>query len=182
MKRGSFVVSSWFTHPSVPSRRGRGGKGAKRESIIAETVPCSGRLATVPVSIGLPPSHVPVVLPSWLTCSCKATGYPAHGCKPGREPPHDRSARRCSAGRPPGLPGRSREHVFHPQEQGRPEIEADPGIVADDRHDAAFAVQIPGGGIGVIALGGDPFIPVMIGIGGILDLDGFQPGIFAGGW
>lgn len=69
---------------------------------------------------------------------------------------------------------------FHPQEQRRPEIEADPGIVADDPLDAAFAVQVPCGCVWGIALGGDPFIPVMIGIGRILDFNGFQPGVFAG--
>jgi hypothetical protein len=69
---------------------------------------------------------------------------------------------------------------FHPGEEGWAKIEADTGIVADDPHDAAITVQIPCGCIGGITLGSDPFIPVMIGIGRILDLYGLKPGVFAG--
>ena len=35
------------------------------------------------------------------------------------------------------------------------------------------------GGVGRVAFGGDALVPIVIGIGGILQFDGFQPGIFA---
>ena len=36
------------------------------------------------------------------------------------------------------------------------------------------------GAVGGVTLGGDALVPVVIGGGGVLDLDGFEPGIFAG--
>src|SRR5919109_1522985 len=67
--------------------------------------------------------------------------------------------------------------VFQPGEQRRANVEADPGIVVDDLGYAALAVQDPGGGVGRIAFGSDPLVPVVIGIGRILKLDRLQPGI-----
>ena len=36
-----------------------------------------------------------------------------------------------------------------------------------------------GGAVGGVALGGDALVPVVIGGGGVLDFDGFEPGILA---
>src|SRR5262249_54056683 len=71
--------------------------------------------------------------------------------------------------------------VFKPGEQRRANVEADPGIVVDDLDDAALAVQDPGGGVGRVAFGGDPLVPVVIRIGRILQLDRLQPGILPRG-
>jgi len=38
-----------------------------------------------------------------------------------------------------------------------------------------------GGAVGGVALGGDALVPVVVGGGGVLDLDGFEPGVFARG-
>ena len=54
---------------------------------------------------------------------------------------------------------------LHPGEEGRAEIETDLGVVIDDIDDPALAVQDARSGIGGVALGIDPFVPVMIGIG-----------------
>src|SRR2546430_2331535 len=71
--------------------------------------------------------------------------------------------------------------MFKPGEQRRANVEADPGIVVDDLDDAALAVQDPGGGVGRVAFGGDPLVPVVIGRGRILQLDRLQPGILPRG-
>ena len=68
---------------------------------------------------------------------------------------------------------------FEPREQGRPEVEADPRIVVHDANDLVLAVDDARGPVGRIAFGGDPFIPIVVGRGRILGLDGFKPGIFS---
>ncbi len=67
---------------------------------------------------------------------------------------------------------------LEPDEQGRAEIEADFGVVVDDLLDVPFAVENARGGIGGVALGGDALVPVVVRVGGILEFDGFEPGIF----
>ena len=64
--------------------------------------------------------------------------------------------------------------------EGRSKIEADSGVVTDYFRNAAVTVQISGRCVGCITLGGDPFIPVMIGKSRVLYLNGLQPGVFAG--
>jgi hypothetical protein len=67
---------------------------------------------------------------------------------------------------------------FHPGEERRAKIEAYLSIVAHDVHDASLVVEDPRGGIRGIAFGGHPLVPIVIGVGGVLDLERFQPGIF----
>jgi hypothetical protein len=69
---------------------------------------------------------------------------------------------------------------LHPGEEGRAEVETDLGVVIDDIDDPALAVQDARSGVGGVALGVYPFVPVMIGIGRILHFHFFQPGIFPG--
>ena len=70
--------------------------------------------------------------------------------------------------------------VVQPAEQGGAEVEAHAGVVVDDADDLVFDVDDAGGAVGGVALGGDAVVPVVVGGGGVLDLDGFEPGVFAG--
>jgi hypothetical protein len=72
---------------------------------------------------------------------------------------------------------RLRLPVLEPGEQRRPEIEADARVVVDDAGDAPLAVEHPRGRVGRVGLRGDALVPVMVRIGGVLQLDGFQPRI-----
>ena len=58
-----------------------------------------------------------------------------------------------------------------------PKLKLDLGVVAHDVHEAPLAVQDARGGVGGVALGGDPLVPVVVGVSGILDFHRFQPGI-----
>ena len=42
-----------------------------------------------------------------------------------------------------------------------------------------LVVDDAGGAVGGVALGGDALVPVVVGRGGVLQLDGFEPGVFA---
>ena len=66
---------------------------------------------------------------------------------------------------------------LQPRQEGGAEIEADPGVIVDHPGNAPVSVQDPGGAVGSVALLGDSFIPIMERVGGILELDGLQPGI-----
>jgi hypothetical protein len=68
---------------------------------------------------------------------------------------------------------------FKPGEEGGTEVEADAGVVVDDADDLLALVEHAAGAVGGVALGGDALVPVMEGSGGVLGLDGFEPGIFA---
>ena len=70
---------------------------------------------------------------------------------------------------------------MQPAEQGGAEVEAHAGVVVDDADDDVFEVDDAGGAVGGVALGGDAVVPVVVGGGGVLDFDGFEPGVFAGG-
>ncbi len=70
--------------------------------------------------------------------------------------------------------------LFHPGEERWAEIKAHAGVITHDAADIAFAVKDTRSGIGQVALGGDPFIPVVVRVSRVLLLDVFQPGIFAG--
>ena len=70
--------------------------------------------------------------------------------------------------------------VVQPGEQGGAEVEAHPGVVVEDADDLVFDVLDARGAVGGVALGGDAVVPVVVGRGGVLDLDGFEPWIFAG--
>ena len=69
--------------------------------------------------------------------------------------------------------------VFEPAEQGGPEVEAHARVVVDDADDLMLVVDDAGGAVGGITLGGDALVPVMVGRGGFLKLDGFKPGVLA---
>ena len=71
--------------------------------------------------------------------------------------------------------------VLEPTEEGGAEVVAHPGIVVHDADDFVFLIGDAGGPVGGVALGGDAVVPVVIGGGGVLDFDGFEPGVFAGG-
>ena len=67
-----------------------------------------------------------------------------------------------------------------PGQQRWAEIEADLGVVVDDIDDIPVAVQDARAGIGAVAFGGDALVPVMVGVGRILDLDLLEPGVLPG--
>lgn len=68
----------------------------------------------------------------------------------------------------------------HPRQQRRAVVETDALVVADDVGDAALAIQDARKTVGLVALGADAFIPIVIGEGAVLDFDGAKPRIFAG--
>ena len=70
--------------------------------------------------------------------------------------------------------------LFYPGKQRRTEVEADAGVVVDDLGDAPLPVEDAGGAVGHVTLVGDALVPIVVRRGGILQLDGFQPGILAG--
>src|ERR1700687_4269715 len=72
-----------------------------------------------------------------------------------------------------------RRLVLYPRKQRRTEIEADLRVVVYELHDPLFAIQNSGQSVRRIALGGDSFVPVMIWIRGILQLDGFERGVLS---
>src|ERR1700693_5940477 len=71
-----------------------------------------------------------------------------------------------------------RRAVLHPRKQGRAAVETDAGVVVDDLCDPARLVEDPRGAVRQITLGGNALVPVVVGRGGILELDRFQPGVF----
>ena len=77
-----------------------------------------------------------------------------------------------------GAVGR-RVAVLQPAQQGRPEVEADPLVVADATGDASAVVEDRRGRVGRVALGRDPLVPVVVRVGRFLPLDLPRPGIVA---
>ncbi len=69
---------------------------------------------------------------------------------------------------------------MEPAEQGGAEVEAHPRVVVHDADDLVFFVGDARGAVGGVTLGGDAVVPVVVGGGGVLDFDGFEPGVFAG--
>ena len=61
--------------------------------------------------------------------------------------------------------------------QRRAEIEADPGVVVDESTILPASSSIARRAVGRVALRADALVPVVVGSGGILDLDRFKPGI-----
>jgi hypothetical protein len=70
---------------------------------------------------------------------------------------------------------------LQPGEEGRAEIEAHAVVVVDDAADAPLAIENAGGGVRLVAFGGDALVPVVEGVSGILQLHILQPGVLAGG-
>ena len=71
--------------------------------------------------------------------------------------------------------------VLEPFEERGPEVVADASVVVSDLADPALFVKDARAGVGAVALGGDALVPVVVGMSGILELDGFEPGVLAGG-
>ena len=69
--------------------------------------------------------------------------------------------------------------VLQPAQKGGAEVEAHPRIVIEDADDLILLVGDARGAVGGVALRGDALVPVMVGRGGVLDFDGFEPRIFA---
>ena len=69
--------------------------------------------------------------------------------------------------------------VGEPLQQGGAEVEAHARVVVHDANDFVLAVGDARGAVGRVALGGDALVPVVLGRGGVLHLDGFEPGILA---
>ena len=66
-----------------------------------------------------------------------------------------------------------------PGEQRGPDVERDALEVVHDVDDAVGRVDPAGGGVRRVALGGDARVPVVVGRGRVLDLDGLEPGVLA---
>ena len=66
-----------------------------------------------------------------------------------------------------------------PAEQRGAEVEAHARVVVHDADDLVLLVGDARGAVGGVALGGDALVPVVIGRGGVLDLDGLEPGVLA---
>jgi hypothetical protein len=69
--------------------------------------------------------------------------------------------------------------VLEPRQQGRPDVEAHPLVVIDDRDDLVVVVDDAGRGVGPVALGGDPVVPVAVRVRGRLGLHRLQPRVLA---
>src|SRR6266850_1629462 len=67
---------------------------------------------------------------------------------------------------------------LHPGKQRGTEVKADFFVVVQDANNPAFVVQDAGGGVGSITFRRNALVPVVIGVGGVLEFDRFQPGIF----
>src|SRR5512139_889651 len=70
---------------------------------------------------------------------------------------------------------------LQPGEERWPEVEADPGVAIDDALDQPLLVEDPRGGVGSVALDGDPLVPVMIRTSPVLLLYDLQPGVLSRG-
>ena len=75
----------------------------------------------------------------------------------------------------------ARGFVVQPAKEGGSEVIAHPGVVVHDADDLVFFVGDARRSVGCVALGCDAVVPVVVGGGGVLDLDGFEPGVFARG-
>jgi hypothetical protein len=69
---------------------------------------------------------------------------------------------------------------FHPAEKGGTKIETDPGVIVDEVNHPLFRIKDARSGIACVTFCIDPFIPIVVGIGRILEFHAFQPGIFPG--
>jgi hypothetical protein len=67
----------------------------------------------------------------------------------------------------------------HPAHQGRPEVEADARIIVDDLGDAFVGGEDARGGVRRVAFRRDALVPVVVRVSRILQLDLFEPGVFA---
>jgi hypothetical protein len=73
-----------------------------------------------------------------------------------------------------------RRLLTEPGQQRGPEIKAHPGVVVDEPDDLALVVYQARPGVRGITLASDTLVPVVVRGGGVLDLDGLEPGVLAG--
>ncbi len=73
-----------------------------------------------------------------------------------------------------------RRFLLQPGQQCRPEIEADLRVVVGHLDNPAPLIQDAGFGVRGITLRGDPFVPVVVRIRRVLELDGLKPRVLAG--
>src|SRR4051812_35631780 len=72
-----------------------------------------------------------------------------------------------------------RRLLARPGQQSRTEVEADTAVIVDYPGDTGLIIQNARRSIRSVALGRDSLVPVVIRIGGILQLDCFEPGILS---
>jgi hypothetical protein len=72
-----------------------------------------------------------------------------------------------------------RKFQLQPTDEGRTEIETEGGVIVDEVQNLSFTIDDSGIGIWPITFEGNPFIPVVEGIGTLLGLNHFKPGIFS---
>jgi hypothetical protein len=70
---------------------------------------------------------------------------------------------------------------FDPGQKRGTKIEIDLRVVVDDIHNPSIRIEDTRGGVGGIAFCSDSFIPIMVGIGGILELHRLKPGVLPRG-
>src|SRR5262249_49874752 len=73
-----------------------------------------------------------------------------------------------------------RRGLLEPRHQRGPNVEGAGREGVDDGDDPALAVDAPRGGVRRVTLRRDALVPVVVGRGGVLDLDAPQPGILPG--
>ena len=73
-----------------------------------------------------------------------------------------------------------RRAPLHPAQQRRSKVVADRVVVIGDAADAVLGIHDARGGVGGVAFRVYALVPVVIRISGILQLNGFQPWVFAG--
>src|SRR4030043_512047 len=70
--------------------------------------------------------------------------------------------------------------ILHPEQDRRTEVEAYTGIIVHQLGDSSFRIPDSRYGVGRVAFGGNPLVPVVVWERRILDLNGLQPGAFSG--
>jgi len=63
---------------------------------------------------------------------------------------------------------------FHPRQKRRAEVETYGCVVVNDLLNATVAAKNASGGIGLVTLSGDTLVPIVIRLGRILKLNGFE--------
>src|SRR4030042_1526522 len=69
--------------------------------------------------------------------------------------------------------------LLHPEQDWRTEVKAYTGIIVHQLGDSSFRIPDSRHGVGRIAFGGNPLVPVVVRKRRILELNGLQPGASA---
>ena len=70
-----------------------------------------------------------------------------------------------------------RSLLLQPRKKRRAKVKADFLVIVDDPHDAVVRIQNSCRGVRRVAFSRHPLVPVVVGIGGILELHRFKPGV-----